>query len=443
MTIGSQIKFSEAVASPAQLAFALSSAFSTLVSSSSATFSTSADTSPSRGSTTGCRQLQFRQSQQIVGARHKVAPSLRTFLSAVPTPTQSAHRLHPANDFFYSLANALAGLIPLRPGRARIQSRHLHTILACHMGRDLSLPTTTHERFLVIPLVRPEGLRVGAFVQLRVLVHLLQRHHGLAFADRIVDREVRAQAVAIFHQHMSAKAQLRFLTLGLAIQHAFGIGAALVRLIRAPLAFELDRRVTGIVILGRANLLLVLAVFAHEALETGPRFNQRAVGGEMLVTGPAGLAGQIVDFGKEQLGDISREHPLVVLGEDAVVEAAFVELAVKKPQPEQNVAELFAEQSLTAHAVEGREHTGFEQLLGRDAGWAKFLVEIVEQRREPLQDSIHMTLDDAQRMIRGHTGVEIDDGQEVRLRLRGSTHAILDIDPFQSFKQTETFSTAC
>src|ERR1043166_3420611 len=307
MTIGSQIKFSEAVASPAQLAFALSSAFSTLVSSSSATFSTSADTSPSRGSTTGCRQLQFRQSQQIVGARHKVTPGLCALLTTVPTPTKSSHRLHPANDFLHALAEALAGLIPLRPDRAPIQSRHLHSLLACYMGRDLSLPTASHERFLVIPLVRPEGLRVGAFVQLRVLVHLPQRHHGLAFEDRIVNREVRTQAVAIFHQHVSAKAKLRFLTLGLAIQHAFGISAALVRVVGAPLAFELDRRIAGIVILGRANLPLVLAVFAHETLETGPRFNQRAVGGEMLVAGPAGLAGQIVDFGEEQLGR-SEEH---------------------------------------------------------------------------------------------------------------------------------------
>ena len=57
-------------------------------------------------------------------------------------------------------------------------------------------------------------------------------------------------------------------------------------------------------------------------------------------------------------GHIGGEDALVVLGEDAVVEAALAELTIQEPEPEQIVAELFAEELLAAHGVERGQHAG-------------------------------------------------------------------------------------
>jgi hypothetical protein len=50
-----------------------------------------------------------------------------------------------------------------------------------------------------------------------------------------------------------------------------------------------------------------------------------------------------------------------------VVETACAELAVEEPEPEQIVAELFAEAPFAADTVQSGEPAGFEELFGRDA----------------------------------------------------------------------------
>src|SRR6185503_9479280 len=98
--------------------------------------------------------------------------------------------------------------------------------------------------------------------------------------------------------------------------------------------------------------LFISAVLAHETFEAGPRFDERAVGGEVRVAGPAFLARELIDFGKEQPRHFRREHALIIFGEETVIETAFAELAVQEPQPKQIVGELLAKAPLAAHAVE-------------------------------------------------------------------------------------------
>lgn len=141
---------------------------------------------------------------------------------------------------------------------------------------------------------------------------------------------------------------------------------------------------------------VVTAVFAHEAFAAGPGFDQGAVGGEVLVVGPAFLAGKVIDFGEEQPGHAGVEPAVVILGEGAVVEAAFGQLAVEKPQPEQIVADLLAQEALAAHGVKGGEPAGLEQLLGRDARPAQLGVELVKEGRELLEDVVQAGLERAQ-----------------------------------------------
>lgn len=65
-------------------------------------------------------------------------------------------------------------------------------------------------------------------------------------------------------------------------------------------------------------------------------------------------------------------------------------------------------------------------MLGRDAGTAVLLVEIVEESGAPLEGGIHPALDGSQGMIGGHGGVKVEDGEEFRLRLRLAAHALSD-----------------
>ena len=82
------------------------------------------------------------------------------------------------------------------------------------------------------------------------------------------------------------------------------------------------------------------------------------------------------------------------------------------------------------HGVKGGEHAGLEQLLGRDAGPAQFLVEFVKEGRELLEHEVHPALDGAQRMVGGHALVQVDNRQEIRLGLRLSTiDSLIQITP--------------
>lgn len=69
-----------------------------------------------------CRRPQSRQPQQVVSARHEVAPSLRPFQSPIPASPQSAHRLDPANNLFHPFPNPLARRVTRRLSRPPVQS---------------------------------------------------------------------------------------------------------------------------------------------------------------------------------------------------------------------------------------------------------------------------------------------------------------------------------
>ena len=269
-----------------------------------------------------------------------------------------------------------------------------------------------------------------------MFIQLTQGHERFGFANRIVQGKIGAQSVTVLHEYLSAKTQLGLFALGLAVKHALGVARALVRVITALFATKIDRRVAGVLVFGILDFLLISTVLAHETLETSPRLDERAVGSEVLITGPALLAREIINLGKEQLGDISREDPLVVLGKGAMIEAPFTELTIQEPQPEQIVAQLLTEQSLAAYAVESRQNPRFKQLLRRDARTSDLSIELVEKRREFLQYGVDPAFDGAQRMIGRHTSAKIDDGQKVGLSLKFSTHGDLIPCSHDSFKES-------
>ena len=156
-----------------------------------------------------CRRPQSRQSQQVVSARHEVAPGLRPFQSPIPAAPQSAHRLDPADDFLHSFPYPLARGVTRLAGGAPIQTGYAYSGLARHMGYYFPLAAPVYKLFLVIVLVRPNGLGGDALVQLGVRIQLAQGHDRFGFADGIMQGEVRAQSVPVLHQQVRAETQLR------------------------------------------------------------------------------------------------------------------------------------------------------------------------------------------------------------------------------------------
>ena len=369
---------------------------------------------------------QAGQSHQIVCPGHKVAPSLRPLQPAIPAPSQSAHRLDPPKDFLHPFPDPLARLIAALGDGASIQSCYVGVVLAGDVRRDVPFTAAVHKIIPVVALVCSNGFGAHPLVQFLMRVQLPQGHHGFGFGNGIMHREVGTETIPILHQHVPAEAQARLFALGFAIQHALGVGAALVRVVAAFLPAKIDGGIAGVFVLGGFHLRRIRAVLADKAFQAGPRFNQRAVGGEVVVARPPFLPRKVIDFGEEKLRHVGGENPLIVLGKNAVIEAAFAVFTVKEPEPEQIVAELLAEEPFAADAVKGGEHAGFEELLGRNAVAAFVGVEFIEERGKLFENGVHMALDRPQRMIGGHGSVEVDDGQKVRLSLCFSTHAIQD-----------------
>src|SRR6266498_3913045 len=377
---------------------------------------------PINGRSVRVHHFQSGHPQQIVSSSYKVAPRLCSFSTPIPGASQPTHRLHPSKDFLYPLADLQTDLVTLLTRSAMVQARHLDTILAPHVWADLLLATTLDKDSLVIVFVRAHRLDAHALVKFLMGVDLLQGYRRLGLTDRVVQRELRTQTVSVVHQYVPAEAQLGFFAVGLSIQHALRIRRALVSVVAPFFPAEVHRGIAWILVFCAPDLLGIGAVFADEAFHTGPRLDQRAVRREVFITGPAFLTGEVIHFGEEKSGHVGGENPLVVLGEDAVVEATFAELPVEKPQPEQIVAQLFTKESFAAHTIESSEHAGLEQLLRRNTRRTILCVEIIEEGRKLFKNRVHSALDGAQRMVGWHALVQVDDRQEVRLSLRFSTH---------------------
>lgn len=123
------------------------------------------------------RQIQTCHPQQVVGARHKVAPGLRPFLPPIPAPPESTDRLELAKYFLHPFPDSQTNLVALLEGGPSVQPCHVQVVLARDVGRDFLVPTTLDKSFLVICLVRSNGFDLHAAVKFCVGIGLLQRHH--------------------------------------------------------------------------------------------------------------------------------------------------------------------------------------------------------------------------------------------------------------------------
>ena len=164
-----------------------------------------------------------------------------------------------------------------------------------------------------------------------------------------------------------------------------------MRRVAAGFAPEFHRRVAG----ARRSL---------EALVPGPRLDQRAAHGEMLVREQVRLA---------RLG----QHPLAVLREHAVVPDRIVHLQPPEPAQEQVVVELLHQQPLAADRVQHLQQQRAQQLLRRDRRPAGRRVQRGEAWRQLRQDHVHHLPHRPQRMVLRHSGFGRDVTPHRPLRL--------------------------
>lgn len=387
-------------------------------------------------------QSQPGYSEQIIRSRHEVGPSLRSLHTPVTGSAHAGDGFHPSKYFFHPLADSLAGLIAAALCRAGIQTSHLQIVFARHVRRDSPLPTSADKLLLMIGLVSSQRGDPG-FMQATMLIDLGQRHGRFILGDGIMNGDGGAQSMAVFHEHVCSKRKLAGLTVGLSIQDRFRVGRALVRVVAALFSMKVNRRIARVIVLGRGYLVLILSVFAHKTLQAGPRLDEGAVGREMLVTRPAFLTRKVVNLNKEELGDISGEDPLIIVGENRRIETSLIEFPIEKPKPQKIIGQLLAEKPFTAHRIEGHEDAALEQLFGWNRRTSFVRIELVKQGRKLGQDLVYPLFDAAQGMVGRHPLVEVDRGQELRLSFGFSAHA----DPIDAnstlFKKIPGFSAAC
>lgn len=129
----------------------------------------------------------------------------------------------------------------------------------------------------MIPLVCTQSLHQHAALQPRVDMRLLGRHPMLRFGNWTMYRDGRIQFVAVVHPKLPGKAQLRILTISLAMQHALSIARAPERVVATRVLATVQARITEVFDLARFHLRTFSAVPAHERLQVGPRSDERAV----------------------------------------------------------------------------------------------------------------------------------------------------------------------
>src|SRR5512144_1166952 len=224
-----------------------------------------------------CRHLsrdrtQATHAQQVVSGRGEIGLTLIFRHALDARLAQAAHGLLPTKDLLDELALTLRDLIAVMASSASVYPSSGPRSVKRHMRDDAPLTQPGNEALLVIALIAAYGGRAQPFAPLP----LQHRTRGIGFLSSGSGKDhIHAQAVAIFHKYVLAVAELGFLAKAFAHELSLRISARLMGGIAALLAFEIDHAIS--------SWIIIAAIFAPKALERGPRFDQRAVHGEVLV----------------------------------------------------------------------------------------------------------------------------------------------------------------
>jgi hypothetical protein len=165
---------------------------------------------------------------------------------------------------------------------------------------------------------------------------------------------------------------------------------------------------------------IVGAVLGAKALLRGPRLDQRAIDGEVLVRHePLGL---LVDFGKELLRHLGGQQPVAVLRKHRMVPHRVVHAQAHKPAEQQVVVDLLDQQPLRAHRVEHLQQQRPQNVLRRNRWPPGVGIQRIELRAQRPQHRVRQLANRSQRMILRHTLLQRNIAEHPVLNPLVSTH---------------------
>ena len=368
---------------------------------------------PARGSRFRPRIAQFRDSQQVVCRAGNEGRRLRPRLPSESCFAQAADRFQPAEDFLDPFSFALADSIAFGAGGTAIEPWRLAPIDSSDMRTDSMLSQVGHELLDVVALVGSERLRTNAPASCPGEHRTGRTVFGLGrFGDQYVD----AQPVAVFHEYMPAVAELRRLAVALSHEARVRIGRALVRGVRALLTLEVDHPGAVAAVPGR------LTVLALEALERGPRVDERAVDGEVIRGQEIVPAGKADHFIEKTPCDVGDHQALAQSAEVRLVEACALQIHVEKPAKKNVVVELLAKLAVGPNRVQRYQQLPLEQPFGSNRRAPHTRIQRIEVRRNGAQGPVGQFLNSPQRMIRRHARLRREIMEHRGLRIELAAH---------------------
>src|SRR5262245_53838191 len=176
-------------------------------------------------------------------------------------------------DPFSFLLTDRVAVMPRGPGVDRASAAALRVLR--YMRRDLQMPALGHEIPRVVTFV-------GTYRDLMLARNLLQHSHRRGSLCQTIGGKhfrVHYQFIAVLRRQVPVVTPLGFLSAALGGQSRICLGCGLGSLVAPVLSVKVHSRVARIV------RRLGISVLPLEALQTRPRFDQRAIHSEMLITG--------------------------------------------------------------------------------------------------------------------------------------------------------------
>src|SRR5215213_9925180 len=208
-----------------------------------------------------------------------------------------------------------------------------------------------------------------------------------------IDDEPRA----VLHQGVADEAELRLHAGSLAVEPGLGVGRALVGLIRALLALEVDLEIAPAT---RGRIIGIPLSLGSEALHRGPRLDESTIDAEVFARQES-LHSRLSQNRIEELRrGIALEEPIAVFREHRVIPDRIVDRQANKPAKQQVELHPLHQLPLGADRVESLQEHCPQKHLGWDRGPTRARVQFAERHRQRPQRRIGKMPDCSQRVIR-------------------------------------------
>src|SRR5882762_4141134 len=256
---------------------------------------------------------QSTEAQQVVGRSDQVRVQLHAGEAAEACAAQAPVRLHPTEDLLDPLALLLADPVARMARGANVEPCSAASVNLRDVWPDGLVAQEIDERRAVVTLISPQAAGLQALAQLAL--HKRDRCGRLGL-ERRTHPDIEAQSVAVLHEGVTTKAQLRFLAFASAGGRGLRISRGGMRVVRARRAAKIH---SPSAIRGwRRSVLGLIALGAR------PRLDQRAIHRQMLRRQQVLFPRHFDDRIEEALRQVLLHQPLPQAREVRLIEPDIV-----------------------------------------------------------------------------------------------------------------------